>query len=307
MSKFLKATGILLILSGIGLFLMTTSSAANVGSRPARNQNEALGRDIGVGIGWSSLSCVSLILFVSGVFTWWAGNNAGKSSPAQQPPDSPTSLQHMQEPEREEPPERVSTKQERHSPKPIIVHADSPSKWTIIVGWSLFLYIFYCAVHFYSWANCDTHASLLTLFPVRQIYLTPAVEGKWSISDSLVRSIVATIEAGADERSSMYIVKHGDCHLLSTLARDAENRIQTSHSTSSVSSSAAIQVAPTTNLKIRSGPGTHYDQIGRLLEGKQVEAIGRNEAGTWIKIENGWLSAQYVEASGDLMSLPLAR
>jgi len=62
-------------------------------------------------------------------------------------------------------------------------------------------------------------------------------------------------------------------------------------------------VIATTDVNIRSGPGTQYNVIGALLKGYRAEVVGVNSEGSWwaIKIpgtavETGWVSAQYVNA-----------
>jgi len=67
----------------------------------------------------------------------------------------------------------------------------------------------------------------------------------------------------------------------------------------------AVTITSTTSLNVRVGPGTSYSRSGVLPNGEQATAIGRNSAGTWVQFDRGWVFAQYVNASGDIMSLPV--
>lgn len=59
------------------------------------------------------------------------------------------------------------------------------------------------------------------------------------------------------------------------------------------------------SLNIRSGPGTSFRVAGSLKRGSPVLAFGRNGAGTWLQIEQGWVAADFVTANGDIMALPV--
>ena len=49
----------------------------------------------------------------------------------------------------------------------------------------------------------------------------------------------------------------------------------------------------TSNLRIRSGPGTNYRQVGSLSAGQPFSAIGSQ--GEWVQIAGGgWVNAHYV-------------
>lgn len=49
----------------------------------------------------------------------------------------------------------------------------------------------------------------------------------------------------------------------------------------------------TSNLRIRSGPGTNYRQVGSLSAGQPFTAVGSQ--GEWVQIAGGgWVSAHYV-------------
>ena len=52
----------------------------------------------------------------------------------------------------------------------------------------------------------------------------------------------------------------------------------------------------TSNLRIRSGPGTNYRQVGMLSAGQPFSASGSQ--GEWVQIAGGgWVSARYVAAN----------
>lgn len=63
-------------------------------------------------------------------------------------------------------------------------------------------------------------------------------------------------------------------------------------------------------LNVRSGPSTSYTIIGRLVLFSPVQIVGRNDAGTWLRIRRtngalGWVSATYVAVDANIMSLPI--
>ena len=69
-----------------------------------------------------------------------------------------------------------------------------------------------------------------------------------------------------------------------------------------------VTITPTLPLgsTIRSGPGSAFNMVGSLRRGEEATvAIGRNEDGRWLRIEDGWVLASYVKADGDIMSLPI--
>ena len=45
--------------------------------------------------------------------------------------------------------------------------------------------------------------------------------------------------------------------------------------------------------------------VARLQRGEEALAIGRNEKGNWLQLRDGWVSAGYFEADGDIMTLPV--
>lgn len=60
-------------------------------------------------------------------------------------------------------------------------------------------------------------------------------------------------------------------------------------------------------INVRSGPGTDYTFVGKLLAGQQVPALGRSAGGDWVKIVfpegpggTGWVYAYLVTVNGVL-------
>ena len=57
--------------------------------------------------------------------------------------------------------------------------------------------------------------------------------------------------------------------------------------------SSADTFRATTNLRVRSGPGTNYRQVGSLSAGQSFSAVGSQ--GEWVQLANGgWVNAHYV-------------
>jgi len=63
-------------------------------------------------------------------------------------------------------------------------------------------------------------------------------------------------------------------------------------------------------LRMRSGPGTNYEVLLLLAEGQEVNVLGRDEAGEWLKIsldsgEEGWVGAEFVDVGVAVEALPV--
>lgn len=71
-------------------------------------------------------------------------------------------------------------------------------------------------------------------------------------------------------------------------------------------------------LNIRSGPATTYPIVGKAQPAQTLTLLGRSTAGDWFQIQFetgaqteagsaffGWVASRYVEAAGDLMTLPV--
>ena len=63
------------------------------------------------------------------------------------------------------------------------------------------------------------------------------------------------------------------------------------------------------NLRLRSGPGTGFQQIGLVPGGTTLTVEGRNSASSWVQVTyrgtQGWMSAAYCIISGNLSSVPV--
>lgn len=67
---------------------------------------------------------------------------------------------------------------------------------------------------------------------------------------------------------------------------------------------------PRDHVRVRYGPNTEYVVISHLNRGDEVEYIGRDHSGDWIKVDlngiQGWVSAEFVVGlEVDVMQLPI--
>ena len=70
----------------------------------------------------------------------------------------------------------------------------------------------------------------------------------------------------------------------------------------------SIEIVPTISVVTRVGPRRDLAFGGVLHRGETLLARGRNADGTWLEIGLiGWVAAEFVEADGDIMSLPITR
>ncbi len=57
---------------------------------------------------------------------------------------------------------------------------------------------------------------------------------------------------------------------------------------------------------LRSGPRyAGSERLEQLRRGDQVFAIGRNESGSWLQLNDGWINANYIHLGGDILTLPV--
>src|SRR5690554_1824423 len=67
---------------------------------------------------------------------------------------------------------------------------------------------------------------------------------------------------------------------------------------------SAVTATTTVNLRLRSGPGTGYSQVGSVPAGTQLQVLGRDEASNWLYVEHdgtrGWLAGWFVRITGEL-------
>jgi uncharacterized protein YraI len=81
----------------------------------------------------------------------------------------------------------------------------------------------------------------------------------------------------------------------------------------STGSAPTAKVATTgSRLNVRSGPGTDYSVVAKAGDGAEYQVVGRSAAGDWLLLQLssdtsdvGWVSAGYVELSGDIQTLPV--
>ena len=70
----------------------------------------------------------------------------------------------------------------------------------------------------------------------------------------------------------------------------------------------SIEIMPTISIVARVGPRRDLAFAGVLHRGETLLASGRNADGTWLEIGLiGWVPAEFVEADGDMMRLPVTR
>lgn len=74
-----------------------------------------------------------------------------------------------------------------------------------------------------------------------------------------------------------------------------------------------VMVTVLQNMNVRSGPGTNYPVIGAGKVGQSTQVLGRNDDGTWLKIEypsadgSGWVFAELVQVTGDPQGVEIAQ
>jgi hypothetical protein len=68
----------------------------------------------------------------------------------------------------------------------------------------------------------------------------------------------------------------------------------------------SIEVTSTARLIVRGGPGTQFAPLDALEPDEHANAIGRNDSATWVRVDNGWVSAEYINTGeGDIEMLPV--
>ena len=65
-----------------------------------------------------------------------------------------------------------------------------------------------------------------------------------------------------------------------------------------------VSVTALSEQNIYIGPGTEYEISGILLAEQETFAMRRTEGGSWLEVPTGWVPADAVKASGDLLRLP---
>ena len=97
------------------------------------------------------------------------------------------------------------------------------------------------------------------------------------------RALGAVVGAGAGAAAGSYI----GCN--QQRARQASSY----NSDYSYNNAGGDTYRTTSNLRVRSGPGTNYGQVGSLSAGQSISVVGSE--GEWVQLSNGgWVSAHYV-------------
>lgn len=72
---------------------------------------------------------------------------------------------------------------------------------------------------------------------------------------------------------------------------------------------AEVTLTATSNLMIRSGPGTGYTAVGSVPGGTTLQALGRDSAAYWAYVDfagtRGWIAAWLCSVNGELGTLPV--
>lgn len=68
---------------------------------------------------------------------------------------------------------------------------------------------------------------------------------------------------------------------------------------------SGVEITATTNINVRSGPGTSFGIAGNLQANVATEAFGRNEDSSWLQISTGWVFTELVTTSGNIEALPV--
>ncbi|MDQ7026661.1 MAG: hypothetical protein Q9P44_14025 [Anaerolineae bacterium] len=67
-----------------------------------------------------------------------------------------------------------------------------------------------------------------------------------------------------------------------------------------------VRISATTEVIVRTGPGVRFPPRSSLRQYQEAIAIGRNDNGAWLQIEEGWVFAELVNVEvGNLMWLPV--
>ena len=71
---------------------------------------------------------------------------------------------------------------------------------------------------------------------------------------------------------------------------------------------AAVVTSPSAN--VRTGPGTGYPLVGRVLRGNRLEITGKNDGVTWWQVccvsgKQGWIINDLVRVEGNVGSVPI--
>lgn len=85
--------------------------------------------------------------------------------------------------------------------------------------------------------------------------------------------------------------------------KTADYRIK--FSSTEPAATSELQISSVSNMNVRGGPGTQFEILGNLPRGADAVAVGRNNDGSWLEMETGWVFADLVETCGDILQLPV--
>lgn len=185
---------------------------------------------------------------------------------------------------------------------------------------ALCIYAMYVCFHVLISAShgCNTRSILMTLFPVRQIYLLPMIEREMSVgtvesvteSDGLA-SILGAALAEQFQEPILDVVRYGSCvdlYRMTGRSDELTSRQGQTNPTPVKSEKVLFLLTGKSTvayLNIRSGPGKDYDKIRQLAKDEEAVVFGRNSDGTWVEFDEGWVAVRYLNVTGDVMELPV--
>lgn len=72
---------------------------------------------------------------------------------------------------------------------------------------------------------------------------------------------------------------------------------------------ASVTATATTTVRVRSGPGTDFPQVGSIDAGQTVPVVGKNAGGDWLYVDangtRGWAAIFLFTVQGDLNTVPV--
>lgn len=155
------------------------------------------------------------------------------------------------------------------------------------------------------------------------VYYAP--EGNGSENTSLPRYRIATFDDGSivvfepqgREFADIYSIDEGTY----TLYKPGKAKNQSSNTSSNTAPTTPAKKSSSGNstviytgyvtytsggLNIRNGPGVNYQKVGKLSSGDQVSIfeITQSESGSWGRIQQGWISMDYIQTTAPSSSIP---
>jgi uncharacterized protein YgiM (DUF1202 family) len=99
---------------------------------------------------------------------------------------------------------------------------------------------------------------------------------------------------------------------LAALAFVGSRRSQAQTGPAPLAAGAAAEArVSASSLNLRTGPHVSYTAVAYLMEGEEVQLVGRNRTGSWVQIAlyngyRGWVNASYIRPTIDIAALPIA-